>query len=185
MDRDSPPQFLAAIGSQLALAFSMLVLLYMRIFNDISARYSQEGARQIMNFDSPSQIVGVTIIFAFISLIMLAGMTSYEAVVENAKAKLNQVARRLSVVRQSLRRLSRPPIAASEQVAKANMEAASAATRAATEHAQLRPSSVPQSVSSAVGTPVAASEVTQGVSEQEKTSEGLGYGERPVGRTIV
>jgi hypothetical protein len=48
--------FLAAIGSQFALALSMLVALCMRIFNDITTRYDLGGAQHIMKFDGPSEV---------------------------------------------------------------------------------------------------------------------------------
>jgi hypothetical protein len=48
--------FLAALGSQFALAFSMFTAYSMRIFNDIMARFDLEGAQHIMKFDSPSEV---------------------------------------------------------------------------------------------------------------------------------
>jgi hypothetical protein len=74
--------YLAAIGAQFSLAFSMLVSLYLRIFNDIAARtplalrtegliavpllspvfeswlavYDVKGAQKILRIDSPSQV---------------------------------------------------------------------------------------------------------------------------------
>jgi hypothetical protein len=48
--------FLAAIGSQFALLFSMLISLYIRIFDDINLRVDLESAQQIMSFDGPSQV---------------------------------------------------------------------------------------------------------------------------------
>jgi hypothetical protein len=48
--------FLAAIGAQLALAFSMQLALCTRIFNDIAARHEAKDARQIMKFHDPSKV---------------------------------------------------------------------------------------------------------------------------------
>jgi hypothetical protein len=47
---------LAAIGAQFALALSMVTVLGMRIFDDITARYDLGGAQSIMRIDSKSQV---------------------------------------------------------------------------------------------------------------------------------
>jgi hypothetical protein len=48
--------YLAAIGAQFALAFSMVTVLCMRIFDDISTRFDLRGAQVVMKFNSKSQV---------------------------------------------------------------------------------------------------------------------------------
>ena len=47
---------LATIGSQLHLAFSMLIILCMRLFYDITEQCDLERAQKIMNFDSTADV---------------------------------------------------------------------------------------------------------------------------------
>jgi hypothetical protein len=48
--------WLSAIGSQFALGFSMLVVLYISMFNDIKANNNLPDAKEIMKFDSTSDV---------------------------------------------------------------------------------------------------------------------------------
>jgi H+/Cl- antiporter ClcA len=84
--RQSSSTFLSAIGAQFALAFSMLVSLCIRVFDDIATRWSHREAQQVMKFDGPSEMVGVTILFAFFVLLVLAIITTREASEEATKS---------------------------------------------------------------------------------------------------
>jgi len=76
--------FLSAIGSQFALAFSMLCCLCLRIFNDIAARHNIEDAQQIMKFQGPPDMMGVVIAFAFLALFMMIMMSFYDVAADVA-----------------------------------------------------------------------------------------------------
>jgi hypothetical protein len=56
MDRDLPPQFLAAVGSQFALGCTMLNALCIRVFDEIEDKSSLPRAQQIMGFQNPSEV---------------------------------------------------------------------------------------------------------------------------------
>jgi len=86
---------LAAIGAQFALALSMVTVLGMRIFDDITARYDLGGAQSIMRIDSKSQMVGVTISFAFLGLVMVGILSTHDTIVEATSLAKERV-RRLS-----------------------------------------------------------------------------------------
>jgi len=80
--------FLAAVGAQFAIGCTMLNALCIRIFDEIKASsgktavQAEQDAKRIMGFDSPADIVGVTIAFAFLALSIVISRSAYDTTVE-------------------------------------------------------------------------------------------------------